>query len=359
MNNHNLFYYPYASLTDAQLPLLKVAALYFDKLYILDPVGASWNIVGAEYEARNAVRLLESAGIIEIITPATVLAKYETQISEAIRQDMRDPDFQNLCDAHSRDTGKQRWKLSLAKVPQDVQTDQAIRHLMGDFARDVAGKAAYAADDYLEHIEALSALPGNNQPIPQGLTERAQRYGEYAEAGQTYDEYYEGYDGNTVEYRYADLPLALGESIMMNHALFAGLLQAGATPITDDPFHNRALSLKLKRAAKNPAIQKVLNDRARARQLKADQVAAGALTDAQLNLPILNPDLPLEEVLAYRQKHDDALRQARDKLGWMARRIEAEPWSEDFAEEIERQAIPDIAQELEEARKARDAWLKG
>jgi hypothetical protein len=29
------------SFTNAQLPLLKVAALYFDKLAILDPVGAS------------------------------------------------------------------------------------------------------------------------------------------------------------------------------------------------------------------------------------------------------------------------------------------------------------------------------
>jgi hypothetical protein len=49
MIEHNLFYYPYASFTNAQLPLLKVAALYFDKLVILDPVGASWNTGGAEW----------------------------------------------------------------------------------------------------------------------------------------------------------------------------------------------------------------------------------------------------------------------------------------------------------------------
>ena len=42
MSEHRLFYYPYASFTNQQLPLLKVAALYFDKLVILDPVGASW-----------------------------------------------------------------------------------------------------------------------------------------------------------------------------------------------------------------------------------------------------------------------------------------------------------------------------
>lgn len=40
MTGHDLFYYLYASFTNAQLPLLKVAAVWFDKLVILDPVGA-------------------------------------------------------------------------------------------------------------------------------------------------------------------------------------------------------------------------------------------------------------------------------------------------------------------------------
>lgn len=42
MTDHNLLYYLYASCTNAQLPLLQVAALWFDKLNILDPVGVSW-----------------------------------------------------------------------------------------------------------------------------------------------------------------------------------------------------------------------------------------------------------------------------------------------------------------------------
>jgi hypothetical protein len=40
MTDHSL-YYPYASFTDARLPLLKVAALDFDKLTVLDPLGTS------------------------------------------------------------------------------------------------------------------------------------------------------------------------------------------------------------------------------------------------------------------------------------------------------------------------------
>jgi hypothetical protein len=264
-----------------------------------------------------------------------VLAKYERPIAEAIRRDMADREFLDLCDTQSQATGKRRWTLALSKVPQDLQTDETMRHLMGDFARQVARDSG----QYRERA-------GGN------LSE----YYEYAETGQAYDEYREG-DGGGIEYRYADFPLALGEAIMMNHALFTGLLHAGATPITDDPFHSQVLALKLRRASQDPVVQRAQADHARSRQLRADLLAATALTDSQLDLPVLSAELPLAEVLEYRQKHDAALRQARDKLGWMARRIEAEPWSKEFAAELEHQTIPDIAKELDEARKARDAWL--
>ncbi len=102
MADHNLFYYPYASFTNAQLPLLKVAALWFDRLVILDPVGASWDTVGADHPARDAVRQLKDAGIVEIVTPATVLAKYERPIADAIRRDMADREFLDLCETHRR-----------------------------------------------------------------------------------------------------------------------------------------------------------------------------------------------------------------------------------------------------------------
>ncbi len=62
MTEHNVFYYPYASFTNAQLPLLEVAALYFDELVILDPVGASRAAIGADYRVQEAVNLLKDAG---------------------------------------------------------------------------------------------------------------------------------------------------------------------------------------------------------------------------------------------------------------------------------------------------------
>ncbi len=69
---------------------------------------------------------------------------------------------------------------------------------------------------------------------------------EYAERGQVFDEYREG-NGGTLEYRYAFFPLALGEAITMNHALFTGLLHSGTTPITVDSFHGRVFAHHLLR----------------------------------------------------------------------------------------------------------------
>ena len=56
MTEHKLFYYSYASFTNERLPQLKVAALYFDMLYILVPVGASKATICADHCAREAVK---------------------------------------------------------------------------------------------------------------------------------------------------------------------------------------------------------------------------------------------------------------------------------------------------------------
>lgn len=74
------------------------------------------------------------------------------------------------------------------------------------------------------------------------------------------------------------------------------------------------------------SARRLLN-RAAHRHLKARALAAAALTNTQIQLPILNP-APLAEVLEYRQTHDTALQQAREKLGWMARRIKARGWGQ-------------------------------
>jgi hypothetical protein len=81
-------------------------------------MGMSWATVGTDHVARDAITLLKDAGILEVVTPADVLGKYAGPLTEAIRRDMADREFLELCDAQAKATGKQRWTLSLAKVPQ-------------------------------------------------------------------------------------------------------------------------------------------------------------------------------------------------------------------------------------------------
>jgi hypothetical protein len=337
---HKLFYYPYASFTNAQLPILKVAALYFDKLYILDPERATGGSVGPG-DVAGDIDLLERQQILVRVSPEEILKKYESEIAAAIHADMEDREFLDLCEKSGK---ANTWRLALAKVPKEIREntqhgdyarrkpqDQAMQRLMGDLPRAVAGQDLRYVERYVEVTERLSS-------------------GDFV-----YDESQKS-SNREIEYRYADYPLPLGEAIMMNHALFAGLLHAEATPITDDSFHNEALSLKLRRAAQDPAVQEVRKERAE--QSRIDLLAVATLTDAQLSLPMLDPSLPLEEILEYRQAHDAELGQARDKLGWMARRIREEPWSKQFAEQLNRETIPDINEELKNARRTRDEWLK-
>jgi hypothetical protein len=164
--------------------------------------------------------------------------------------------------------------------------------------------------------------------------------------------------GKTVEYRYADYPLPLGESIMLNHALFAGMLLKGATPVTDDSFHKAVLDLKLKRAWRVPQIAQALEDKTRRRGFASAELAVSALTDQLLQLPALSTRLPIEEVVEYRLKHSDNLAAARRELALMAQRIRSDPWSPEFAADIEHQVIPDLDQALKVVRATQVSWFK-
>lgn len=336
MCEHKLFYFPYSSLDNSQLSLLKIAALYFDKLVILDPVGASWGGIGADHVTRDAVVQLQQAGILELVTPAETLAKYSEQIFAAVRRDMQDQEFLALCEAQSQYTGKRSWTLSLAKVPEDLPADNFMRKLLGDFAREVSGTAGhYVERNGGDPTEFLNCAHGH------AISDR----------------YTEGYTSG-VEYRFAEFPLALGESIMMNHALFSGLLYADATPLTEYPFHSRMLAHKLQRAVQEPAVKAARDGVIRERQIKSDRLAATTMLHSNVSLPVLSPAIRLEDVLEYRQKNNDSLIQARRALGLVAQQIKMEPWSDDFAQYIECDAIPKVIQSLQDTKKARTSWLE-
>lgn len=338
MNPHTIFYYPYCAFRDGDAPLLKAVALYFDKLYVLDPEKASGGTIGTGAAAKD-VKLLEEKPhcILERVAPEDVLKEYEADIETAVRADMEDEEFLDICE---RFCGAPLWQLALAKIPAAIRNapeyqplDRPMQRLMRDTARDLTRGLEYR-EGYGEAIyEALYSLDA----APSA----------YLETG-----------ANIIEYRYADYPLPLGESIMVNHALFAGLRHSGATPLTDDPFHGRVLEHKIKRARELPQMRDMMADRANERRLRGDLLAMAALRDTQLDLPAMSTKLPLEEILEYRDDRGDELREAREKLGWLARQIEATPWSEEFADEVERKTIPEIREKLRESEKARNDWLK-
>ena len=41
--------------------------------------------------------------------------------AEAVREDIRDPEFIRPCDEQAQRTGKHLWSLALAKVPEDLR----------------------------------------------------------------------------------------------------------------------------------------------------------------------------------------------------------------------------------------------
>jgi hypothetical protein len=328
---HDIFYYPYASFTQKQAPLLKAAALYFDKLFVLDPEQASAGTIGA-VPAASDLKLLADAKILERIPPAEVLHAYEQPITDAIRADVSDREFEALCAQHGTRTA---WSLALAKVPKDLRQDarfapldQSMQRLLGKTSREVAPTVGMYMELYQEIESRPTKVYSETQPTSHGV----------------------------LEYRYIDLPLPAGEAVMLNHALFAGLLLTDATPLTDDEFHHKVFEHKIARARADARIGKQIEERMQQRRLRHDQLARTVLTDVELGL--LPDNVPLEKILRFRLDHGDELRQAREFLGVFARRVKEEPWSPEFAEHVDHDIMPGIQQAVISAKQSWGAWLK-
>lgn len=309
MTQQSIFYYPYASFADDQSLLLKVVALYFDKLHILDPLKATFGRIGIG-RAEEDVRLLEQAQILERVSPEEILNKHESTISAAIQRDLSDPEFRKLC----AEKGGSSWTLALAKIPKDLRQTPEF------------------------------------QPLDESMKRVFRGYAE------VYDEYRESAAGVT-EYRYADYPFEVGEAIMLNHALVGGIIHAGAAPITDDEIHSRILNHKLSQAQQEvPEIRAAVDSRAAQLKLANAKLAVQALTD--LDLGVIPDDMRLEAILDYRCQYAGELQTARDKLHWMAREIKDQPWTQEFEDEVFHKVIPELNKALEPARSSWSAWLK-
>ena len=134
---------------DAQTPLLKATALYFDKIFLLDPEKATSGDIGiGSPEITANVALLEQHEILERVAPEDVVAKHEKAIANAVPADMADPEFFRLCES----SGKTHWTVALAKIPTGIRddpkykpTDQSMQRFMGKNIRAVVEESAVAA----------------------------------------------------------------------------------------------------------------------------------------------------------------------------------------------------------------------
>ncbi len=72
---------------------------------------------------------MKDAGILQMVTSMDVQENSAGPITDVIQRDMRDREFPDMCKA----LGGGCLTISLAKVPQDIQTDQTMCHLIDDF----------------------------------------------------------------------------------------------------------------------------------------------------------------------------------------------------------------------------------
>ena len=72
---------------------------------------------------------------------------------------------------------------------------------------------------------------------------------------------------------------------------------------------------------------------------------------------VVSPEMPIEEILQFRHDNEEGLKNARGELVQLARKIRQDPWSEEFAEELDVDVIPRIRDIMGENKKARDSWF--
>jgi hypothetical protein len=98
---------------------------------------------GVDYPARDVIKQLQDADFLQTVTSVDVQENSADLITDMIQRDMRYREFPDMCKA----LGGGCLTLLLAKVPQNLLTDQTMRYLMGDFTR----RAAREAGDYREY----------------------------------------------------------------------------------------------------------------------------------------------------------------------------------------------------------------
>jgi len=259
-------YYPYTSVLS--LEGLKAMALYFEKIYIINPFHAR---IGDSNRPNNAeMSILEDRGVVKYIPPAELLYTYESTIAEAIKEDLADPRFRSIC----RSAESKYWVIYESKIPRKLRStmEKQSMKIHKEF-----------------HLPKKTELHGERSML---------------------------------------LPIDLGESIMINHALCA-TDKFSLTPITDDNLHHELLTLKL-RASRSKFPKKLLVDYGFVKDIKIDLAAFDVLSES---VPMLYR-ASMIDILEFRDKNKEALNRFKTEMGRVITDVENNFWDEDFYKRV-------------------------
>jgi hypothetical protein len=296
-------YYPYADVLPSQAFL--EAALYFDRIYVLEPnFFRSPDAERARVPHAEVLRPLFEAGLVEPLGPRLLGLGSEPSkpildaenlrlVRGSIDQDLQDPELAAIVAglglvSWSLPTGQQLYWNGLGLLLERPSTEIAI-----------------ATDRPGYYRQFLQAIGYTGARVRAGVEERVREAGEL-----------------TVE-----VPFQEAESLLTTVTLLAAA-DLGLHPFTDNPLHARFLQRKLTRLYEEPLMREAIRELSPAMR----EGETGTQT-IRLHLPRLD-NLTASTVVALRQRCADSLDRLRDHLRALSHQISSQPWSQDFEQDV-------------------------
>ncbi len=350
-------YFPYANIESAKT--IKTAVLYFDRIGIINPYLSfctkSISRRGLYRESHDYIdemNLLVKENIIEWVDPVEVIGKFGHEIMTGVIQDINDPKFLDLCKSFV----KSAWLLSSVKLPDD--SDKWLRNVLVN----------------------IPTLAREGSTLTEEIRERLYRYG-FRETGPYFDErmhmrergrfseggpsrYDDEYESQLLrgkmfdKYRIVELPFAVGESIMIGHAL-AAAANSDLIPFCDERIHLDTLKTRFKKLCDSKAFKAVLYEYGYLKNVKMSMLAQDVITET---VPSLE-QVPLEIILRFREKKNAELKNFRVEMLKLVTEIESNPWDSDFpnyvSDIVDSRVKPALKEVENEIHGCRDAfWAK-
>jgi len=259
-------YYPYTSILS--LEGLKAIALYFEKIHIINPVHA---YVGDDRPNNAEMSILEDEGIVSYISPADLLYTHESTIAGAIKGDLANRRFRSIC----RNAEARYCCIYESKIPSKLRS--TIMKQSMKIHREL-------------HLPKKMDLQGGERSLL--------------------------------------LPIDLGESIMINHALCA-TDKFSLTPVTDDDLQHKLLMLKL-RLSRSRFLRELLVDYGFVKDIKIDLAAVDVISES---VPMLYRARMID-ILEFRDENKEALDRFKTEMGRVITDVESNFWDEDFRNRV-------------------------